>query len=147
MNTGIPTADSAAPSPATSERGFIRRLWYKFFFSTERRYQMFQTIVGGTIANLIAASVIAALAVAAGALTISFSWSWSGYRDYVLAALPAVVLFTTYYVIMSARRTTRGWKRSLRIGLWILAIGLIIVPLMLNIFGAITISFHPGKSG
>lgn len=75
-------------------QGTVRRLFYRWFFSTKNRVAMFQIIVGTTIANLIAAGIIAGLAAAVGLIHLSFSWSWSTYRSVVvLIAVPFILLF------------------------------------------------------
>ena len=109
MSTGTPADDSAASASATHHHGPIRSIGHRLFFSTERRYQMFQTIVGGTIANLVAAGVIAAIAVAAGALTVSFSWSWSGYLQ-VLPGFALGFLIILAIVLLAIRRFDRALK-------------------------------------
>jgi hypothetical protein len=89
---------------------------------------MFQTIVGGTIANLIAAGVIAAIAVAAGGLRVSFSWSWHFFGE-ALPITGAIGLITGIVIAIAAHSGSEefnlgwedrlGWPASIGIGLYV----------------------------
>jgi len=153
MSTGTPADDSAASSTATRHRGVIRSFFYWLCFSSDRRYQMFQTIVGTTIANLVAAGVIAGIAVASGALSISFYWSWSGYwHDVTSHGLPFAVGLTVTGVLVNlgavrrqARR--RGWLKVLGVIVLVFVIAMFGYAFVRNFFTALSISFHHVHSG
>lgn len=150
MNSGSPAPDSAAQSTATRHRGAIRGFLYGLFFSTERRYQMFQTIVGGTIANLAAAGIIAGIAVAAGALTISFDWSWSSYwNSFQDAAAPVGLSVVGAFLtnLPGARERPGGVRRLLLTSLGFGVVFLFGSPLVINFFVAINLSLHHVNSG
>jgi hypothetical protein len=110
---------------------------------------MFQTIVGTTIANLVAAGILAAIAIAAGALAVSFSWSWSSYWSAVLGYAPFVLLLTLFFGIFHYFPKARGRRRRSPSNpvLWVAWITLVIGPFVLTFFRGITISLthvHPG---
>ena len=107
--------------PAASRRpNLFRTLSHRWFFSTERRYQMFQTIVGGTIANLIAAGIIASIAIASGGLRITFSWSWNFFWETlpITGAIGFVVGIVATIVSHSDPEEDLGWPASIGIGLY-----------------------------
>ena len=100
--------------PTSRRRGFFRPIFHRWFFSTDRRYQMFQTIVGGTIANLLAAGIITAIAVTSGNLRITFSWSWHFFREALLVAgviglIGGVVATAGWYSEDRKDGTKPGW--------------------------------------
>src|SRR5689334_23073017 len=116
-----------------------RRLLHRWFFSTDRRYAMFQTIVGGTAANLIAAGIIAGIAVAAGALHVSVSWSWAAYGHIVaffgvIGLVYSAVGLVINFVDMRRGETFRPWRRAI---FWAIESGLTLIVLFPLVFNFI----------
>jgi hypothetical protein len=99
----------------------LRPIFHKWFFSTDRRYQMFQTIVGGTIANLLAAGIIAGIAVASGSLKVSFSWSWPFF--WRILPIPGgfglILGIATMIAAHSDDEPKIGWPSSIGVGLFV----------------------------
>ena len=121
----------------------FRQLFHRWFFSTERRYQMFQTIVGGTIANLVAAGIIAAIAVAAGGLRISFSWSWHFFWETlpITAAIGLVFGIVTAISLRSDSEEDReGWSAAIATGIFMAVATAFIWALIVTFFEALSFS-------
>lgn len=134
-----PGEESAAPH----RRRLLRPLFHRWFFSTDRRYQMFQTIFGGTIANLVAAGIIAGIAVASGGLRISFNWSWHFFWETtpITAAIGFILGIVAAPVLHSGSEEERlEWPAAIAVGLY-LAVGTTFIwALIVTFFDALNFS-------
>jgi len=145
-------AGNGASSPPYPPPRPMRRLFDRWFFSTERRYAMFQTIVGGTIANLLAAGIIAAIAIAAGAIHVSFRWSWATFLT-IVGVLAVIVLggaVVSVTVAVSDRRQGKSAQSTgeiLQTALWGFVGLMVISTLAAVILASVDISIgHKGPA-
>jgi hypothetical protein len=104
---------------------------------------MFQTIFGGTIANLVAAGIIAGIAVASGGLKISFNWSWHFFwaTTPITAAIGFILGIVAAPVLHSGSEEERlEWPAAIAIGLY-LAVGTTFIwALIVTFFDALNFS-------
>lgn len=104
---------------------------------------MFQTIVGGTIANLVAAGIIAGIAVAAGGLRISFSWSWNFFWETlpITGAIGFVFgIVTAIFTHSDSGEDKLGWPAAIAIGLYMAAGTAFLWALIVTFFDALSFS-------
>lgn len=139
-------------TPAAPGRQRVRRFFGRLFFSTDRRFQMFQTIVGGTIANLIAAGIIAAVAIAAGGLIISFSWSWHFYLEVLRVLVIISIILVPLFAILwhnspEPGKSKPGWIESAGWGLYLAASQAIFWPFLIAFVDALNISLTHTSNG
>jgi hypothetical protein len=106
---------------------------------------MFQTIVGGIVANLTAVAVVAGVATATGLLHISFSWSWKAYLIAPLTGFGALSIVVLGAINLRKARNA-GASRSRLLWLALLVIALtIIFTLVSTFFMSIHISINHGQ--
>jgi hypothetical protein len=139
-----PILSNTAPKrdPLAEVSVSLRPLFHKWFFSTDRRYQMFQTIVGGTIANLLAAGIIAGIAVASGSLKVSFSWSWHFFWEIlpIPGFLGLIVAIGITIAGHSGDEPKIGWFSSAVLGLFVGAAFTFTIAFAISFFDALSFS-------
>jgi hypothetical protein len=132
-------------SAASHRRRVFRSRFHRWFFSTDRRYQMFQTIVGTTIANLLAAGIIAGIAVTSGNLRVSFSWSWRFFWDAMiitagLGLLEGIFITISYHKPLREGESSPGWLASVAFGLYTGIFAAFLLAFIVTFFDALSFS-------
>jgi MFS family permease len=118
--------------------GPVRRLFHRWVFGTDKRYAMFQTIVGTTIANVIAVGILAGIAAAVGVIHLSFSWSWSGYWFAVVLCVVGGIVLLALFLSLDLRgvqldESGKTKKQALFSDLILVGLIVIFLPLLLNL--------------